>query len=63
MKREAMIGMVLAGLALVWRMPAAGAEDLTMEAFPVSAGAVELRWNRQSNEWRLWRAWWRESWA
>ncbi|MEI6788209.1 MAG: hypothetical protein WCL49_06990 [bacterium] len=40
MKREAIIGLALAGLTLVWQAPAAGAEALTLEAYPVSAGAV-----------------------
>ena len=46
MRHERIIGMVLVGLTLAWRMPAAGAEALTLEALPVSAGAVELRWNQ-----------------
>ncbi len=37
--------MPLLGLAIVSSMAAAGAKDLTFEALPVSAGAVELRWN------------------
>ncbi len=45
MRHERIIGMVLAGLTLVWQVPATGAGDLTLEALPVSAGAVELRWN------------------
>ena len=46
MRHERIIGMALVGLTLAGRMPAAGAGDLTLEAFPVSAGAVELRWNQ-----------------
>lgn len=45
MRRARIIGMALVGLSLVWRTPAAGAGVLTVEALPVSAGAVELRWN------------------
>ncbi len=49
MRHGRIIGMVLAVLTLAWQAPATGAEALTLEALPVSAGAVELRWNQAVN--------------
>ena len=46
MRHEKIIGMALVGLTLAGRMPAAADEDLTLQALPISAGAVELRWNQ-----------------
>lgn len=49
----------LAGLGRQWTEPVEGGEWRCFLAQTASGDTVELRWNRQSNEWRLQRAWWR----
>ncbi len=49
----------LAGLGRQWTEPVEGSEWRCFLAQTASGDTVELRWNRQNNEWRLWRAWWR----
>lgn len=51
----------LAGLGRQWTEQADGQEWRCFLAQTVSGDTVELRWNRQSNEWRLRRAWRRDA--
>jgi len=45
-RRHRILRMPLLGLGIVSFLAVAAAEDLRFEAIPVSAGAVELRWNQ-----------------
>ncbi|HNS03805.1 MAG TPA: hypothetical protein PKM78_15645 [Anaerolineae bacterium] len=49
----------LAGLGRQWTEQVDGSEWRCFLAQTVAGDTVELRWNRQSNQWRLHRAWWR----
>ena len=49
----------LAGLGRQWTEQSGDQEWRCFLAQTVSGDTVELRWGRQSNEWRLRRAWWR----
>ena len=49
----------LAGLGRQWTEEIDGVAWRCFLAQTTSGDTVELRWNQQSNEWRLWRAWWR----
>jgi hypothetical protein len=51
----------LAGLGRQWTEQADGQEWRCFLAQTAAGDTVELRWNRQSNEWRLQRAWWRNA--
>ncbi len=51
----------LTGLGRQWTEQASGQEWRRFLAQTASGDTVDLRWNRQSNEWRLWRAWWRDA--
>lgn len=54
----------LAGLGRQWTAQEEdGSEWRCFLAQTTSGDTVELRWNRQSNGWRLRRAWWRAPWA
>lgn len=51
----------LAGLGRQWAEEVEGTGWRCFLAQTASGDTVELRWNQQTHEWRLWRAWWRES--
>ncbi len=51
----------LAGLGRQWTERVAETDWRCFLAQTASGDTVELRWNQQTHEWRLWRAWWRES--
>lgn len=51
----------LAGLGRQWTERVAKIDWRCFLAQTASGDTVELRWNQQTHEWRLWRAWWRES--
>ncbi len=46
MRHDRIVALALAALMVAWQTPGAVAGDVTLEALPVSAGAVEVRWNQ-----------------
>jgi hypothetical protein len=51
----------LAGLGRHWSERVGTVEWRCFLAQTASGDTVELRWNQQTHEWRLFRAWWRET--
>lgn len=50
----------LAGLGRQWDEAGEAGQWRCFLAQTAGGDTVELRWNTQTHEWRLWRAWWRD---